>query len=304
MMTLLFLLYTRWTKRRSLLCSSCVFSCLWSHALSELSMSELLDVLSVVFQEKWMNNSEYAKSLIASGQRANVQRIKCLWSMPSTAASVLDGVRTSADASHDKNSLESSERSIPSTPTEYKSDLDDDWAGEQERMRALCRYERRHSLEWSMPSTPTEYKSDLDDDWAAEQERMRAECGYECRHFLDWSMPSTPTQYKSDLEDDWAAEQEGMRALYECRHPLEWLMPWTTTEYKFDSEDDWTLEEERRKAMELHRWHQRLAANGNCVECWCCRSMPSTSTGYKFDWEDDLTLEEERRKAMELHRWH
>ena len=159
-------------------------------------MAELLDVLFVVFQEKWVSNSEYAKSLIASGQRADVQRMKCLWSMPSTAASVLDGVRTSADASHDKNSLESSEWSMPSTPTEYKSDLDDDWAAEQERMRAECRYERRHPLEWSMPSIPTEYK--------------------------------------------------------------------------FDSEDDWTLEEERRKTMELHRWHQRLSANGNCVECWCC----------------------------------
>ena len=96
-------------------------------------------------------------------------------------------------------------------------------------------------------------------------------------------MPSTPTEYKSDSDDDWAAEQEGMRALYECRHPLEWLMPSTTTEYKFDSEDHWTFEEERRKAMELHRWHQQLAANGNCVECWCCRSRPLTSTRYKFD---------------------
>ena len=239
-------------------------------------MAELFDVLFVVFQKKWMSNSEYAKSLIASGQRADVQRMKCLWSMPSTAASLLDGVRASADASHDKNSLESSERSIPSTLTEYKSDLDDDWAAEQERMRALCRYERRHPLEWSMSSIPTEYKFHLDDDWTAEQERMRAECGYECRHSMEWSMLSTSTEYKSEFDDDWTAEEEGMRALYECRHSLEWSMPSTLTEYKFDLEDDRTLEEERRKTTELHRWHQRLAANGNCVECWCCMRTPKS----------------------------
>ena len=127
-----------------------------------------------------------------------------------------------------------------------------------------------------MSSIPTEYKFHLDDDWAAEQERMRAECGYECRHSMEWSMLSTSTEYKSDFDDDWTAEEEGMRALYECRHSLEWSMPSTLTEYKFDLEDDRTLEEERRKTTELHRWHQRLAANGNCVECWCCMRTPKS----------------------------
>ena len=54
---------------------------------------------------------------------------------------------------------------MPSTPTEYKSDSDDDWAAEQERMRALCKLERGHHSEWSMPSPPTEYKFDSEDDW-------------------------------------------------------------------------------------------------------------------------------------------
>ena len=82
-----------------------------------------------------------------------------------TGATVLDGVSTTADASNDRNSLESSKWSMPSTPTEYKSDSDDDWAAEQERMRALCKLERGHHSEWSMPSPPAEYKFDSEDDW-------------------------------------------------------------------------------------------------------------------------------------------
>ena len=71
---------------------------------------------------------------------------------------------------------------MPSTPTEYKSDSDDDWAAEQERMRALSKLERRHQSKWSMPSTPTEYKFDSEDDWTAEEERKITLCEPERGH--------------------------------------------------------------------------------------------------------------------------
>ena len=71
---------------------------------------------------------------------------------------------------------------MPSTPAEYKSDLDDDWAAEQERMRAECRYERRHPPEWSMPSTPTEYKFGSEDDWTSEEERRKTLCELQRGH--------------------------------------------------------------------------------------------------------------------------
>ena len=147
---------------------------------TELSMATVLDVLIVVFQEKWVSHSEYAKILIASCRREDVQRMKHLWQYHiETVAAVLDGATTTSDASNDTVFLESSERSMPSTPTEYKSDSDDDWAAEQERMRALSKLERRHQSEWSMPSTPTEYKFDSEDDWTSEEERKITLCELE-----------------------------------------------------------------------------------------------------------------------------
>ena len=89
-------------------------------------MAKLLDVLVVIFQEEWVSYSEYARILIASCRREDVQRMKRLWQYHiDTAVSVLDGVTSTADASNDRNSRESSEWSMPSTPTQYKSDSDD-----------------------------------------------------------------------------------------------------------------------------------------------------------------------------------
>ena len=86
--------------------------------------------------------------MAASCRREDAQRMKRLWQYHiETAAAVLDGATTTSDALNDRNSPESSEWSMPSTPTEYKSDSDDGWAAEQERMRALCRLERRHQSE-------------------------------------------------------------------------------------------------------------------------------------------------------------
>ena len=75
-----------------------------------------------------------------------------------------------------------SERSMPSTPTEYKSDSDDEWTAEQERMRALSKLERRHQSEWSMPSTLIKYRFVSEDDWTSEAERKITLCELERGH--------------------------------------------------------------------------------------------------------------------------
>ena len=104
----------------------CIFLAVLARA-TELSMANVLDVLIVVFREKWLSHSERAKILIASCRREHVQRMKRLWQYHiEAAAAVFDGARTTADASNDRNSLEFSKWSMPSTPTEYKSDSDDE----------------------------------------------------------------------------------------------------------------------------------------------------------------------------------
>ena len=42
-------------------------------------MAELLDVLIVLFEEKWVSHCEYARILAASCRREDAQQMKCLW---------------------------------------------------------------------------------------------------------------------------------------------------------------------------------------------------------------------------------
>ena len=50
-----------------------------SHALSELVMVKLLDVLNFVLEEKWLSPYEHARVLAASCRRADAQQIALVW---------------------------------------------------------------------------------------------------------------------------------------------------------------------------------------------------------------------------------
>ena len=50
-----------------------------SHALSELVMAKLLDVLIFVLEEKWLSPYEHARVLAASCRRADAQQVALVW---------------------------------------------------------------------------------------------------------------------------------------------------------------------------------------------------------------------------------
>ena len=108
-------------------------------------MGKLLDVLIVMFEEKWVSHWEYARILAASCRREDAQRMKRLWEYHiETAAAVFDDATSTADASSERNYLESLKWQVPLACTEYKIASDDDWTSEEEGRRTLCELQRGH----------------------------------------------------------------------------------------------------------------------------------------------------------------
>ena len=63
-------------------------------------MPNLLDVLRIVFGTRWFSHGEYAKTLAASCQREEAQRIKQAWQDHiEAAAAVFEDARSVADSS-------------------------------------------------------------------------------------------------------------------------------------------------------------------------------------------------------------
>ena len=108
-------------------------------------MAKLLDVLIVLSEEKWMSHCEYARNLAASCRRGNAQRMKSLWQYHiETAAAASDNATSTADASSERNYLESLKWQVPLAFTEYEIASDDDWTSEEKGRRALCELQRGH----------------------------------------------------------------------------------------------------------------------------------------------------------------
>ena len=96
-------------------------------------MAKLLDVMPVVFKEKWLDHFEYARILAASCRREDAQRMKRLWQDHiEAAAAVLDDARSIADAPSESNYLESLEWQVPLAFTGYEIDSDGHWISEEE----------------------------------------------------------------------------------------------------------------------------------------------------------------------------
>ena len=108
-------------------------------------MAKLLDVVPVVFKEKWWDHFEYARILAASCRREDAQRMKRLfWDYVDAATAAFDAARSTADAPSERNYVESLEWQEPLTPTEYDVDSADDWTSEEEGRRTLCELQRGH----------------------------------------------------------------------------------------------------------------------------------------------------------------
>ena len=96
-------------------------------------MPKLLDVLRIVFGERWLSHGEYAKTLAASCQREEAQRMKQAWQDHiEAAAAVFDDARSVADAPSGRNILESLEWQVPLAFAGYEVDSDDHWISEEE----------------------------------------------------------------------------------------------------------------------------------------------------------------------------
>ena len=73
-------------------------------------MAKLLNVLIVLFEEKWVCHGEYARILAASCRREDAQRMKRLWQdYIEAAAAVLVDERSIAETSSESNYLEALE---------------------------------------------------------------------------------------------------------------------------------------------------------------------------------------------------
>ena len=97
-------------------------------------MSKLLDVLIIVFfREKWLSYSEYGRTLAASCQREEAQRMKQAWQDHiEAAAAAFDDARSVADAPSGRNFLEPLEWQVPLAFAGYEIDSDDHWISEDE----------------------------------------------------------------------------------------------------------------------------------------------------------------------------
>ena len=71
-------------------------------------MAMPLDVLIILFEEKWVSHCAYARIVTASYRREDAQRTKRLWQYHiETAAAVFDDATDTADASSERHYSES-----------------------------------------------------------------------------------------------------------------------------------------------------------------------------------------------------